>query len=55
MRKVILQTHCENCGGDAYCGVFTNDAVIIEFLEESPFTCEDCEKETYLEIEKRIY
>lgn len=53
MNLIQLKTECQDCGGDACIYQSGNRAVIIiEFLEETPFTC-SCGAETYLDIEKR--
>ena len=54
MTMIHLKTSCDDCGGDAYIrqSGYTN-VVIVDFLEETPFTC-SCGAETYLMIDKRI-
>jgi len=56
MTPIFIKTECEDCGGDAYQSMLSStNEVIVEFMEETPFTCENCEKETYLSIDKRTY
>lgn len=44
---------CEHCGGDAYQGMLSStNEIIVEFLTDTPFECEDCKEETVITIEK---